>query len=208
MVQTPISVGEYLSRTYHPDMDYVDGQLDERNVGEEEHGKLQARGKNFHSAEENPAGLSFSAAVALRGNPVAGRSDEPNWPGNRRPHCDGRQNSLGSGSVGAEIVPGRCRSWTSGSIGKPWCHPLGLAYDGRSLLGRRAVPIKSVVSGGPFHSSLPSKIPQADSGFSAPAASSFCAPCVKPWPTRPAHLRHQLKKSAADTPAVPAPCTS
>lgn len=43
MVQTLISVGEYLSRTYHPDMDYVDGQLEERNVGEKEHGKLQAR---------------------------------------------------------------------------------------------------------------------------------------------------------------------
>ena len=43
MVQTLISVGEYLSRTYHPDMAYVDGQLEERNLGEKEHGKLQAR---------------------------------------------------------------------------------------------------------------------------------------------------------------------
>jgi Uma2 family endonuclease len=43
MVQTLISVSDYLSRTYHPDMDYVDGQLEERNMGEKEHGKLQAR---------------------------------------------------------------------------------------------------------------------------------------------------------------------
>jgi Uma2 family endonuclease len=36
-----ISVREYLAATYHPDCDYVDGSVVERNVGEKDHGKLQ-----------------------------------------------------------------------------------------------------------------------------------------------------------------------
>lgn len=38
-----VPVEEYLSTTYNPDMDYVDGKLEERNMGEKEHGKLQFR---------------------------------------------------------------------------------------------------------------------------------------------------------------------
>ena len=36
-----ISVDEYLRTMYHPDCDYVDGEVIERNVGERPHGKLQ-----------------------------------------------------------------------------------------------------------------------------------------------------------------------
>jgi Uma2 family endonuclease len=36
-----ISVEEYLSQTYEPDCDYVDGQLEERNLGETDHSWLQ-----------------------------------------------------------------------------------------------------------------------------------------------------------------------
>jgi hypothetical protein len=36
------SLAEYLSTTYHPDRDYVDGELQERNVGEFEHAAIQA----------------------------------------------------------------------------------------------------------------------------------------------------------------------
>ena len=36
-----ISVREYLSTSYRPDCDYVDGRIEERNVGEYEHGYLQ-----------------------------------------------------------------------------------------------------------------------------------------------------------------------
>jgi Uma2 family endonuclease len=39
---TLIPVSEYLSTTYEPDCDYVDGELQERNVGEFSHGVLQA----------------------------------------------------------------------------------------------------------------------------------------------------------------------
>jgi Uma2 family endonuclease len=37
-----VSVREYLSTSYRPDCEYVDGRIEERNVGEFEHGYLQA----------------------------------------------------------------------------------------------------------------------------------------------------------------------
>jgi len=36
----PVSVEEYLRSTYEPDVEYVDGSLEERNVGEIEHGDV------------------------------------------------------------------------------------------------------------------------------------------------------------------------
>ena len=39
---TLISLAEYLSTTYRPDCDFVDGEVRERNVGESEHSILQA----------------------------------------------------------------------------------------------------------------------------------------------------------------------
>jgi Uma2 family endonuclease len=38
---TPVPVEEYLSTDYSPDVDYVDGELVERNVGEKDHSRLQ-----------------------------------------------------------------------------------------------------------------------------------------------------------------------
>ena len=38
---TLISVSEYLSSSYRPDCDYVDGVLEERNLGERDHSNLQ-----------------------------------------------------------------------------------------------------------------------------------------------------------------------
>jgi len=43
MLDTLISVRQYLSTAYHPDVDYVDGVIEERNVGEREHGEMQFR---------------------------------------------------------------------------------------------------------------------------------------------------------------------
>ncbi|SNS98788.1 Endonuclease, Uma2 family (restriction endonuclease fold) [Granulicella rosea] len=39
---TLISIDEYLKTPYHPDCEFVDGQLEERNVGEYEHSRLQS----------------------------------------------------------------------------------------------------------------------------------------------------------------------
>ena len=40
---TLVSLEEYLAATYEPDCDYVDGHLEERNVGEWDHARLQGR---------------------------------------------------------------------------------------------------------------------------------------------------------------------
>jgi len=42
MATTQVSLEEYLRRDYEPDCDYVDGELEERNVGEKEHSVVQA----------------------------------------------------------------------------------------------------------------------------------------------------------------------
>ena len=34
---TTVSIEEYLASSYEPDMDFVDGVLEDRNVGEEPH---------------------------------------------------------------------------------------------------------------------------------------------------------------------------
>jgi Uma2 family endonuclease len=39
---TLIPIEEYLRTSYHPDCDYVDGEIQERNSGEREHARLQA----------------------------------------------------------------------------------------------------------------------------------------------------------------------
>jgi hypothetical protein len=36
-----VTVEEYLQTSYRPDCDYVDGRVEERNVGEFDHGYLQ-----------------------------------------------------------------------------------------------------------------------------------------------------------------------
>jgi len=42
-VAVGISLDEYLSTTYDPDCDYIDGEVRERNVGEWKHGRFQAK---------------------------------------------------------------------------------------------------------------------------------------------------------------------
>ena len=42
-VKTLVSVEEYLTSVYDPDVDYVDGELEDRYVGEKDHAKLQVR---------------------------------------------------------------------------------------------------------------------------------------------------------------------
>jgi len=39
---TQVSLEEYLGTVYEPDCDYVDGELEDRNVGEFDHGDLQS----------------------------------------------------------------------------------------------------------------------------------------------------------------------
>jgi hypothetical protein len=39
---TQIALSEYLRTTYHPDCEFVDGELQERNVGKTDHARVQA----------------------------------------------------------------------------------------------------------------------------------------------------------------------
>jgi Uma2 family endonuclease len=39
---TQIELSEYLHTTYHPDQEYVDGELQERNAGKTDHARVQA----------------------------------------------------------------------------------------------------------------------------------------------------------------------
>lgn len=50
---TLISVEEYLSTSYHPDCDYIDGEVLQRNMGETPHARLQGFFSRYFSAHED-----------------------------------------------------------------------------------------------------------------------------------------------------------
>jgi Uma2 family endonuclease len=50
MATTAVTIAEYLSTVYEPDCDYVDGEIQERNLGEIDHSRLQlAIGSYFYT---------------------------------------------------------------------------------------------------------------------------------------------------------------
>ena len=59
-----LSLQEYLATTYHPDCDYVDGVLVERNVGQKDHSKLQ--GEVFAWFRSRRQALGLAAFVEQR----------------------------------------------------------------------------------------------------------------------------------------------
>jgi Uma2 family endonuclease len=61
---TLIAVEEYLRTSYDPDMDYVDGVLEERNLGEADHSDLQT--EIAHWVRNNCLNLGVNAFVELR----------------------------------------------------------------------------------------------------------------------------------------------
>jgi Uma2 family endonuclease len=54
---TLVSVEEYLNTTYRPDCDYVDGVVEERNLGELDHSRLQHLNQMFLSTLEKTTGI-------------------------------------------------------------------------------------------------------------------------------------------------------
>jgi Uma2 family endonuclease len=70
---TAVPVEEYLRRTYHPDMEYVAGQLVERNVGEYFHGRLQCIIGALLGAREKSRRFRTFTALRVR------VSDEPRY---------------------------------------------------------------------------------------------------------------------------------
>ena len=66
-----IPVSEYLSTSYDPDCDYVDGQVQERNVGEEDHSDLQNQLIQLLRRPECRHGSAQTLKYAYRSHPRA-----------------------------------------------------------------------------------------------------------------------------------------
>ena len=63
---TLVSVNEYLSTTYRPDCDYVDGVLLERNVGEFDHSAAQVAVASCLHARRRDWGIRLATALRVR----------------------------------------------------------------------------------------------------------------------------------------------
>lgn len=61
-----ISLDEYLKTVYRPDCDYVDGIVEERNVGEVDHGSVQARFAQIFLNLYKETGLFAMTEVRMR----------------------------------------------------------------------------------------------------------------------------------------------
>ena len=62
-----VSVQEYLSSVYEPECDYADGEIEDRNVGEKDHSKLQFRVQMLLS---RVPGISIFPDVRIRVAPT------------------------------------------------------------------------------------------------------------------------------------------
>src|SRR5579864_904396 len=66
MATTQVSLDDYLRTDYEPDCDYVDGELEERNVGEKEHSAVQAFLIKWLGAHEQEWMLEAYPEIRLR----------------------------------------------------------------------------------------------------------------------------------------------
>jgi Uma2 family endonuclease len=67
---TLISVEEYLQSDHHPDCDYVDGVLEERNLGEYSHGRLQGLIFAYLLRQQQQSGTRVVVEQRLRIGPT------------------------------------------------------------------------------------------------------------------------------------------
>jgi Uma2 family endonuclease len=65
-----VSVHEYLATCYRPDCDYVDGMIEERNVGEWDHGRVQARLVGFFLSRERRTGIRVVPELRVQVKPT------------------------------------------------------------------------------------------------------------------------------------------
>lgn len=66
----PVTVGEYLGSVYRPDVDYVDGVLEARNVGEFDHADLQKSVLLLLTAQEQAGGLRVLPELRVQVGPM------------------------------------------------------------------------------------------------------------------------------------------
>lgn len=70
MATTQVSLDEYLRTDYEPDCDYVEGELEERNVGEKEHSIVQAFFIKWLAKFEEQWRLEACPEIRLRVSPT------------------------------------------------------------------------------------------------------------------------------------------
>ena len=64
--RTLISVEEYLASSFRPDCDYVDGHIEERNLGELNHSRIQGRLVVFLARYEGTLGIEVLPEVRVQ----------------------------------------------------------------------------------------------------------------------------------------------
>ena len=74
---TIVSLEEYLATAYEPDCDFVDGQLEQRNVGEWDHSRLQYKIAGYFLVRYE--GMGMRAATELRIRVAPGRVRIPDF---------------------------------------------------------------------------------------------------------------------------------
>lgn len=65
-----IPVSEYLRTMYHPDCDYVDGEVQERNLGEQDHSDLQTRIAKLLGTDANEVYLWVNTELRVQVKPT------------------------------------------------------------------------------------------------------------------------------------------
>ncbi|MGC2111527.1 MAG: Uma2 family endonuclease, partial [Candidatus Korobacteraceae bacterium] len=70
MATTQVSLDAYLHTDYEPDCDYVDGELEERNVGEKEHSITQAFFIKWLAKFEEQCKLEVCPEIRMRVSPT------------------------------------------------------------------------------------------------------------------------------------------
>lgn len=66
---TAIPLAQYLSSSYEPDCDYVDGEVEERNVGERTHARLQLKVGSYLLTHYEQAGFSVFTEIRVQVSP-------------------------------------------------------------------------------------------------------------------------------------------
>ena len=65
-----VSISEYLHTSYRPDCDYVDGIVEERNLGEHDHAKLQTKVAAFFYIREKEWGIHVVTEQRVQVSPT------------------------------------------------------------------------------------------------------------------------------------------
>jgi Uma2 family endonuclease len=64
-----VPVSEYLSTMYRPDCDYVDGEVQERNLGEQDHSDLQTRIAKLLGTDDNEVYVRVNTELRVQVKP-------------------------------------------------------------------------------------------------------------------------------------------